>query len=109
MVNDINGFRNRPLDSLDGKPAGRSNSAAGQPGAPASKPTAGATDTVQLTESAARLRELDALLSQTSEVDSARVAALRQAIAEGRYNVDSVHVADKLIQLEQSLFGDKQA
>jgi negative regulator of flagellin synthesis FlgM len=103
MVNDINGFRNRSVDSPDGKPVGRSNSTAGRPGSPAA--AAGTTDTVQLTEAAGRLRELDALLAQTPEVDSARVDDLRRAIAEGRYTVDSVHVADKLIALEQSLFG----
>ena len=107
MVNDINGFRNRPLDSPDGKPTGRSSTTAGRPGSPAQSPTGANTDTVQLTETAGRLRELDALLAQAPEVDGARVEELRRAIAEGRYNVDSVHVADKLIQLERSLFGDK--
>ena len=106
MPNEINGFRPRPLDTGDSKGATRptgsraSQNSSGKPVA-----TTPQTDTVSLTDTAARLRELEAALANAPEVDSARVEALRQAIAEGKYDVNSVHVADKLVALERDLFG----
>lgn len=110
MPTEINGFRPRPLDTGDSKSAGRATGTAARSGG-ASAPAAGnpaATDTVSLTDTAARLRELDALLARTPDMDPARVEALRQQIAEGRYSVDAVHVADKLISLERSLSDGKK-
>lgn len=106
MPNEINGFRPRPLDTGDSKAAARpAASTTARNGG--EKPAAAATptDTVSLTDTAARLRELEAALAGAPDVDSARVEALRQAIAEGKYTIDSVHVADKLVALERDLFG----
>lgn len=107
MVNDINGFRSRSLETPDNKSTGGAPVSGGPKGSgtPAPAPSSGNTDTVNLTDAAARLHELQAQLGNTPEVDGARVESLRRAIAEGRYSIDNVHVTDKLIQLEQSLFG----
>lgn len=106
MPNEINGFRSRTLDTSDSKAAARPAAAGGaRTGGTTAAPATAPTDTVSLTDTAARLRELEALLANTPAVDDARVEALRQAIAEGRYSVDSVHVADKLMTLERDLFG----
>jgi len=103
MTNEINGFRPRSLDTPDNKSAGRGAPANGRPaGTPA---TPARTDQVSLTETASRLRELEALMAGTPDIDPARVEALRQAIQDGRYEIDNAHVADKLIALERSLFG----
>lgn len=106
MPNEINGFRPRPLDTGDSKATARPATSARSEGGE-TRPVAGgtSTDTVSLTDTAARLRELEAALAGAPEIDSARVDALRRAIAEGRYSADSVHVADKLIALEHDLFG----
>ncbi len=108
MTNEINGFRPRPLTTEDNKSASRAEAATSGKGKtaaapPASGPTA-STDRISLTETAARLQELDAMLANAPEVDPARVEALHQSISEGRYHVDSVHVADKLVDLERNLF-----
>ena len=106
MPSEINGFRPRPLDTGDSKAPARPT-ASGDSKDGSGKPVTAATttDTVSLTDTAARLRELEAALANAPEVDSARVEALRRAIAEGKYDVDSVHVADKLVALERDLFG----
>lgn len=106
MTNEINGFRPRTLDTNTNKSADRAEQSAGRK-TPASTPAAASpgTDSVRLTDSAARLKELETLLAQVPEVDASRVDALRQAIAEGKYNVDNVHVAEKLIAFERNLFG----
>lgn len=106
MVNDINGFRSRSLETPDNKSTSLTpGSGPKGAGAPAPGSSSGNSDTVNLTDAASRMHELEAQLAKTPEVDSARVESLRRAIADGKYNVENVHVADKLIQLEQSLFG----
>ena len=61
------------------------------------------TDTVELTDTAAKLRALEARLAELPVVDEDRVAALRTAIAEGRYDVDPGDIAAKLVELESAL------
>lgn len=57
------------------------------------------TDTkVQITPLSAHLSQLERVLNSVSIVDSARVDAIKQAITEGRFNVSSEAVADKLLE-----------
>ncbi|UTW46396.1 flagellar biosynthesis anti-sigma factor FlgM [bacterium SCSIO 12696] len=65
--------------------------------------SAPASDTVTVTDEAARLQQLEQSLANTPVVDSARVAELREAIASGNYRPDPERIADKLSQLEQDL------
>lgn len=105
MPTDINGFRPRTLETNDSKTGLRPDSTTGRSGAsPSTAPAVGNTDSVNLTEAATRLQQLSEMMPHVPEIDSARVDALRQAIAEGRYQVDAVHVTDKLIALERTLF-----
>ena len=105
MPTDINGFRPRTLDTNDSKSTTRSAPSAGRT-TPAPGPTApAASDSVNLTDTATRLQQLDELLASAPEIDRARVEQLRQSIADGRYKMDAVHIADKLIALERTLFG----
>jgi negative regulator of flagellin synthesis FlgM len=107
MPTDINGFRPRTLDTNDSKSTTRSGPSAGRatpaPGPVA--PAAATSDSVNLTDTATRLQQLDELLAGAPEIDRARVEQLRQSIADGRYKMDAVHIADKLIALERTLFG----
>ena len=107
MPTDINGLRPRTLGSNDNKPAAQPgpSAARGAPAAGLPASTATASDSVKLTETATRLQQLDELLANAPAIDRARVDQLRQSIAEGRYKMDAVHVADKLIALERTLFG----
>lgn len=109
MTHEINGFRLRTLetpDSRSGKDTAKIRAPENTGTSPASP--AAPTDTVSLTDGHDRLQELAALLTNTPEVDAARVDALRKQIAEGRYQPDDVHVAGKLVALEKSLFGTDQ-
>ncbi len=64
-----------------------------------------ASDTVSLTDTAARLQVIEKRLSEESGVDKARVARIRAAIAEGSYQIQDAETAKNMMQLEQSLFG----
>lgn len=69
-------------------------------------PDSGSTksaDSVQLTDTAARLSELQAEVAAASGVDIERVDAIRQQIADGSYQVDADRIADALMTIEQEL------
>ena len=61
------------------------------------------TDAVALTDTAVRLKRIEANLAEMPEVDQARVDALRERIESGDYQVDGREVARKLMQMEQDL------
>lgn len=65
-------------------------------GTPAS-PAASAGASVELSSLSSRLQEVTSTLANVPVVDSARVAEIKQAIAEGRFKVDAEKVADSLI------------
>jgi negative regulator of flagellin synthesis FlgM len=60
-------------------------------------------DQVTLTSSARSLQKIEEVIAQTPVVNSSKVAAIKQAISSGTYQVDSGRVADKLLQFESGL------
>ena len=60
-------------------------------------------DSVQLTDTAARLSELQAEVSAAAGVDLELVEAIRQKIADGSYEIDTDRVADALMTMEKEL------
>ena len=69
-----------------------------------SRPSSSAnTDQVSLTSSVQLLKELGEAVAASSDTDQRRVAAIRQALAEGQYDVDASRIADKLISLDEQL------
>ena len=72
--------------------AARSTGTATQPSASNS----GDSGRVQLSALSSRLNELETQFSQSS-FDAAKVSEVRNAIAEGRYQVNASVVADKLL------------
>ncbi|GAB4290707.1 MAG: flagellar biosynthesis anti-sigma factor FlgM [Thiohalomonadaceae bacterium] len=60
-------------------------------------------DTVSLTDTAARLRDLENSLAKLPVIDSQRVEGIQQAIANGSYEVDSNRVAEKMLRFERDL------
>jgi len=71
---------------------------------PATGAGAGAgSDQVTLTDTARRLSDLTQTASAQPAVDAERVSQIRQAIAEGSYQVNAERVADKLLQAEDLL------
>ena len=65
----------------------------------ASKPA----DSLQLTDTATRLAELQAEVAAADGVDIERVEAIRQQIADGSYKVDADRIADARMTMEQEL------
>ena len=60
-------------------------------------------DQVELTAAAQRLDDVVASLANEPVVDRQKVEAVKQALAEGQYQVNSTIVAQKLIEIDELL------
>ncbi|MCZ6644217.1 MAG: flagellar biosynthesis anti-sigma factor FlgM [Gammaproteobacteria bacterium] len=65
--------------------------------------SAATTDHVDLSANAQTLQSLEAKIHTFPEIDHAKVEAIRTAIAEGRYHVDPVRLAERFVALESEL------
>lgn len=97
MNNPINPINNRlptnPIGSSAGKAQDQTSTESNTSSNTSSK------ETVNLSS----VNELQQHLKTISEVDSAKVEALKQEIAKGNYPLDPEKIAANLISLEQSL------
>lgn len=57
-------------------------------------------DTVQLSEAAKALQNVENKLANTPEVDSARVEKLKQEIESGNYQINAERVAEKFLNID---------
>ncbi|MEH6564865.1 MAG: flagellar biosynthesis anti-sigma factor FlgM [Halopseudomonas sp.] len=60
----------------------------------------GERSSVNLSQQAQQLQAIEERLRDLPEVDSERVNQIKQAIADGSYQVDSKRIADKLLSFE---------
>lgn len=106
MVIDFNRL-NKALPTA----AGRSGSAQASENAKASSGSSAALsgnasrasvsgESVRLSDQAQQLQSITDKLRDLPEIDSERVARLKQAIADGSYQVDNQRVASKLLDFE---------
>ncbi|MGB5323807.1 MAG: flagellar biosynthesis anti-sigma factor FlgM [Pseudomonadales bacterium] len=61
-----------------------------------------ASDTVELSSQAQNLGRLQQALADQPEVDEARVAQLRQQVADGTYQVDANSIAVSILRSDQN-------
>lgn len=62
-----------------------------------------ASDSLQLTDDAVLLQQLERATAEAPAVDSRRVAEVRRALADGSYRIDAQSIATKLARLEWEL------
>ena len=99
-VSNINGLGGNPVRNEGSKsPQARTGAGPAADAKPAASPSG---DAVNLGDGAERLRSLEAAVASAPEVDVERITALKQAIADGSYQIDTGKLAEKLIQLERS-------
>ena len=100
MNTKINGVDSRPIGVTGGQPVARTRDVASGD-EPAGNAVGGAD--VSITDGARQLASLEKAIAALPVVDEARVAATSLAIEQGRYQVDSQKVADKLIRMDYDL------
>lgn len=87
----------------------------GKARSPAAKPSGQAPATpsgdarVNLGATSAQLRSMEAGMANSPLVDVAKVAAIKQAISEGRFQINSGVVADRLIETVKDLISAQKA
>jgi negative regulator of flagellin synthesis FlgM len=96
-INPINGLYAGPVRSSSHADRLSASNAASLPDKPV-----GEVDEVRLTPGSMSLRQLETK-QQKPPIDEAKVAALRKAIAQGDYQIDSGRLARKLADFESSL------
>lgn len=55
------------------------------------------SDSVSFSQQAQSMRQLESRVMQSENVDMAKVDAIRQSIAEGRYMIDSQSIAGRIL------------
>jgi len=98
----------KPSKPLPASLAGEGTRAAarGKPGPqPATQPSGDIS--VSLGSTAAQLHSMESSMANTPVVNAAKVAEIKQAIAEGRFKVNSEAVAGRLLETVRDLIGSK--
>lgn len=103
MTIKITDYQNRPVQAGTDKAVSRLANAAGNTASnPAEAAVAGGS-AVRITDQARQLASLEQAVQSLPVVNEARVAQIRLAIEEGRYEINPERIADKLLRTEQEL------
>lgn len=107
MTEKINGQGFRPTDTAGTRrsEAAKPASSQGQSPAGTADPSTATGDTVSITQSGMLLSKLEELVQRSPVVDAERVAAFKDAIASGSYEIDDQRVADSLLRFERDVLG----
>lgn len=107
MADKISGYGRNGVDitSARSRAPVRNERAADSDKAEAGSRTEGAdtSSQVRLTDTAASLKQIEARLADTPDVDRKRVETLRQRIESGAYEVNAGRLADRLLAFERDL------
>jgi negative regulator of flagellin synthesis FlgM len=99
VTTKITGYQNRPVQVGTDKTVSRARDAAASPAGNA----AAAGSPVRITDQARTLAALEQALQTVPVANQARVAEVRLALEEGRYEVNPERIADKLLRMDQEL------
>jgi negative regulator of flagellin synthesis FlgM len=107
MTEKINGQGFRPADTAGTRrsEAAKPATSQGEGRAAATDKSAAASDTVSITQSGLLMSRLEELVQSTPVVDHERVAAIKESIASGTYEIDDQRVADRLLKFERDVLG----
>lgn len=95
--------------STPSAPSGSARARPGQGGAAASVASAGAAGAAQTTEATlSGAQNVESVLASTPVVDVERVAEIKRAIAEGRFQVNPERIADGLLQSVRDMLGSER-
>lgn len=104
MINDITGLSSSQANSTRARTGEQSNAAktGSDANAPAQSPSSKG-DTVNLSNAAQTLQNVEKKLASAPDVDSERVERLRQEIDSGSYQINAERVAEKMLNFDNLL------
>lgn len=105
MPNKISGYKaTEPLAPIKGQGAhGQVADKSQTAGSSAAAPAQASADHLTLTGPALALQKLGAAVAAAPVVNAAKVAAVKQSVQNGTYQINSGRVADKLVAFESGL------
>lgn len=109
MTVDFNGIGNSQVNNAR---TTTDKSAANRPATPqapaeqaAKQAPAARGENVNLSKQAQEIRQMGEKLESAPEIDDSRVEQIRAALADGSYKVDAEKVAQKMLEMDESIFG----
>lgn len=113
MVSEIKGLHNTSVKNIavgnnqqTDQTGQRGNTAAAKENKSASSPN----NDVKITDTASKLRQLEAKIASQPIVDTQKVESIKKAIADGTFRVNTTRTAEKMAEFESLLaskVGDK--
>ncbi len=105
MSVDFNGIGQGPV-TPQRTTADRSGKAPSAPDTQPQSQTRGASgESVSLSSQAKNLKQLEQKLGDYPEMDDDRIAEIRSALENGTYKIDAEKLAQKMLEMDQSIFG----
>lgn len=104
VIDTNNGFKPGGTGNNSARPAGvtpRENAAQSDKSAGRTAQTP--QDSVVLSQQAQSMNRLGEAVAELPEVDSERVASLKQAISEGRFEIDAERIAENMLNQDDLL------
>jgi len=104
MTDVIRHISNNHVAGSGSKPAAKpSDEASSQASNASSAATGQSVDQVEITDTAKKVEQVISSLSSEPIVDRQKVDEIKSALAEGRYEVNSADIANKLIEVDELL------
>ena len=72
------------------------------------QPDSGSAARVDISSLSARMQIIGAEITADAPIDTARIAEIKQAIAEGRFSVNPERIADGLLQSVREMLGQRR-
>lgn len=107
MAINLNGIGPGSIDSRSGADKSGKTAPKGEQATPASRPeqTPVKGEQVNLSDQSKELKKLEQSLSEMPEIDDAKVDQIRKSLADGSYKIDANALAQKMLDMDQSIFG----
>ncbi len=101
MINEVKGAQQSAIQNLsNNQQADKAENQAHHAERKEKQSSSGSTQELSLTDTAAKLRQLEAQIANQPVVDTQRVESVKKAIMDGSFKVDSHRIADKMAEFE---------
>lgn len=105
MAIDFNSVNNTPANAPKPVSKDRNGGAPAQPDRDKAQAAPQQGANVSISDNARSLTEAQSALAQQPEIDDSKVESIRQALQDGSFQIDAEEVAQKMLDMDNSIFG----